>query len=161
VADVSQVEEENNIRKWIESLSIPQPKTGVPICPFAKKALMEKKVMIKSAQTPVIKHIKRECEYLIQEDMDVIVLYLNHKVPEPILEQIIHDLQPYAEAMDCALMYDHTDNDGLCNGVQMSYGKNSLIFIQRLSRLKQAQEWLRDKSNWYDVYSDPDDDRFY
>ena len=133
--------------------------SGAAICPFAKRTLEDRKIQITPAKVDVLDQIDLCCDLFNSLALDIVILYFTDQITERKLSDICK--RAHKRNPDYAVMYDHPDNDGLHKGVQFSYQKAPLIFIQDLNKLKDAQSKLS-KTDYYRVWGlDVDSDMFY
>ena len=149
-----------DVYDWIEhKISQADPKTGVAICPFAKKTIAEKKIQVVPGKSNLVDQIHHCCNLFDSLALDCVVIYVQYKITESQLQEICS--QAHQNNSKYAILYDHPDNDGLHKGVSFSFGKCPLIMIQSLSQLKDAQSKLR-RTAYYRIWGlDPDDGMFY
>jgi hypothetical protein len=149
-----------DIEKWIRQVVAKTHKaSGAAICPFAKRTLEDRKIQITPAKTDVLDQIDQCCGLFVSLGLDVVILYFNNQITERQLASICK--RAHKRNPDYAVMYDHPDNDGPHKGVQFSFQKAPLIFIQDLNKLKDAQSRLRKTSYYRDWGLDADGDMFY
>ena len=142
---------EKDLIGWIKRLS--ESKTelgGFSICPFAKKALEEKKIFWS--------YIGYECESYILRYIEVtpefeVVAFFNLKgnLTDKDLLSIITKLQ--VKRPDMVFLKDHPDNPGFISGVNTSNGEYPVILVQPRDKLEEAREKLM-KTNYYDYWSE-------
>ena len=149
-----------DIEKWIRQVVAKTHKaSGAAICPFAKRTLEDRKIQITPAKVDVLDQIDLCCDLFNSLALDIVILYFTDQITERKLSDICK--RAHKRNPDYAVMYDHPDNDGLHKGVQFSYQKAPLIFIQDLNKLKDAQSKLS-KTDYYRVWGlDVDSDMFY
>jgi hypothetical protein len=155
VADVGK-----QIEKWIRQVVVKTHKaSSSPVCPYAERVLQDKTIQITPAKTDVLDQIDQCCGLFVSLGLDIVILYFTDEITERRLSNICR--RAHKNNPDYAIMYDHPDNDGRHRGVQFSFQKAPLIFIQDLNKLKDAQSRLR-KTPYYRSWGlDPDDGMFY
>ena len=142
---------EKDLIDWIQRISERKDELGgFNICPFAKKALDDKKVFWS--------YIGQECEaYILRyieatPDFEVIVFYnLKKNLKDDDLKSIIAELQ--SKRNDMIFLKDHPDNPGNINGVNTSNNEYPTILVQPRVKLEQARDKLM-KTNYYDYWSE-------
>jgi hypothetical protein len=142
---------EKDLINWIQRISEKKDELGgFNICPFAKKALDDKKVFWS--------YIGQECEaYILRyieatPDFEVIVFYnLKKNLKDDDLKSIIAELQ--SKRNDMIFLKDHPDNPGNINGVNTSNNEYPTILVQPRVKLEQARDKLM-KTNYYDYWSE-------
>ena len=149
-----------DIEKWIRQVVAKTHKaSGAPVCPFAKRTLEDRKIQITPAKEDVLDQIDQCCGLFVSLGLDVVILYFTDEITERQLSSICK--RAHKRNPDYAVMYDHPDNDGPHKGIQFSFQKAPLIFIQDLNKLKDAQSRLRKTSYYRDWGLDADGDMFY
>ena len=142
---------EKDLIDWIQRISERKDELGgFNICPFAKKALDDKKVFWS--------YIGQECEaYILRyieatPDFEVIVFYnLKKNLKDDDLKSIIAELQ--SKRNDMIFLKDHPDNPGNINGVNTSNNEYPTILVQPRVKLEEARDKLM-KTNYYDYWSE-------
>jgi hypothetical protein len=142
---------EKDLINWIQKISEKKDELGgFNICPFAKKALDDKKVFWS--------YIGQECEaYILRyieatPDFEVIVFYnLKKNLKDDDLKSIIAELQ--SKRNDMIFLKDHPDNPGNINGINTSNNEYPTILVQPRVKLEEARDKLM-KTNYYDYWSE-------
>ena len=142
---------EKDLINWVKRISEKKDELGgFSVCPFAKKALEEKKVFWS--------YIGEECEaYILRyiemtPDFEVIVFYnLKKNLTDENLKSIISSLQ--SKRNDMIFLKDHPDNPGFINGVNTSNGEYPTILVQPRDKLDEARSKLM-KTKYYDYWSE-------
>jgi len=142
---------EKDLINWVKRISEKKDELGgFNVCPFAKKALEDKKVFWS--------YIGQECEaYILRyieatPDFEVIVFYnLKKNLTDENLKNIISKLQ--AKRNDMIFLKDHPNNPGFISGVNTSNGEYPAILVQPRVKLEEAREKLM-KTNYYDYWSE-------
>lgn len=149
-----------DIEKWIAGqVAKVHKETGTAICPFAKRVLQDKTIQITPAKVDVLDQIDQCCDLFGTFNLDIVIIFFNHEITEKKLSNLC--AKAHKQNPNHAIMYDHPDNAGLHKGVQFSFQKAPLIFIQDLNKLKDAQSRLS-KTDYYRVWGlDVDSDMFY
>lgn len=144
-----------DIENWIRTKIAKKNKAiGLPICPFAKKTLQDKKFQISKAKQELASHVRHCCSLFPVLALDIIILYIPYKITEKQLQKICRNTQSRYPLL--AVLYDHPANAGLIKGQQFSYQKCPLVMIQDMKQLKSAQKLLREKTNYYDIVQNDD-----
>ena len=141
------------LNKWmIEFVEEPNPKLGdwAP-CPYARQARVNNNIAIKFAEMLELTPVLRENIDTL-ENKEVVIICFDHNQIDPV------DLQEYVTGMNNTLMpmgyvilEDHPFSPEYINGVSMNFGICGLLILQKLSKLNQASDQLRDKgyyTNW-------------
>lgn len=141
---------EKDLINWVNRISEKKDELGgLSVCPFAKKALEDKKIFWS--------YIAQECEaYILRyiemtPDFEVIVFYnLKKNLTDEDLKRIINKLQ--SKRNDMIFLKDHPDNPGFISGVNTSNGEYPIILVQPRVKLEETREKLM-KTNYYDYWS--------
>ena len=143
---------EKDLIKWIQRISEKKDELGgFSVCPFAKKALEEKKVFWSYIGQEPVAYILRYIEATI-EDFEVIIFYnLSKNLTDEDLLSIISKLQD--KMPDMVFLKDHPDNPGFINGVNTSNGEYPAILAQPRNKLEEARSKLL-KMKYYDSWSE-------
>lgn len=145
------------LTKWmIEFIEMPNTKLGdwAP-CPYARQARVNNKISIKFAGIVELTEVVRESIDIL-ENKEVVVVCFDHNQIDPV------DLQEYVVGMNNTLMpagyvilEDHPLSPEYINGVNMNFGHCGLLVIQKLDKLSQASNQLKEKG-YYDIWSQED-----
>lgn len=141
------------LNKWMtEFIEVPNPKLGdwAP-CPYARQARINNNITVKFAEILELTPVLRESIDTL-ENKEVVVICFDHNQIDPV------DLQEYVTGMNNTLMpmgyvilEDHPFSPEYVNGVSMNFGPCGLLILQKLDKLNQASDQLRDKgyyTNW-------------
>ena len=152
--------ESKDIEKWIGQVVAKKHKeSGASICPFAKKTLQDRKIQISVAKKDVLGQVSHCCGLFNIFHLDIVILYFDHKISEKRLAEVCK--QAHKQNPKFAIMYDHPYNNKKIKGVQFSFQKAPLLFIQDLNKLRDAQSRLQ-KTDYYRVWGlYGDSDMFY
>ena len=152
--------ESKDIEKWIRQVVIKKDKKNpTPVCPFAKKTLEDRKIQIAMAKKDVLLQVSHCCNLFNIFNLDIVILYFNHKISEKRLADLCK--KAHKQNPKYAIMYDHPYNNKKVKGVQFSFQKAPLLFIQDLNKLRDAQRRLQ-KTDYYRVWGlDAHSDMFY
>jgi len=148
-----------DIEDWIRGqVAKKNKKTQQAICPFAEATLKNKKVAIIPSKDDVLVQVNQLCDIFSALNYDVVIIYFNVKVSETKLQTICNNA--HKRRPNVAVMYDHPINNGKHRGVNFSFGKAPLIFIQSLPKIKQGQKLL-ERSGYYKAWGIKDYTQFY
>lgn len=148
-----------DVEDWIgQVVAKTHKESGKAICPYAERALKDRKIQVVPAKVDVLAQVAHCCDLFHSLALDVVVIYFNYKITERKLDRLCQQASHLSP--NFALMYDHPDNDGKHKGVSFSFGKAPLLFIQDMTKLKKAQKALH-KSGWYDAWGIKDYDQFH
>ena len=142
---------EENLIKWVERISKAKSELGgFNICPFAKKALEEKKVFWSNIAYECESYILRYIEST--SDFEIIVFYnLSKNLTDKDLLNLISKLQ--SKRPDLIFLKDHPNNPGFINGLNTGNGEYPLILVQPRNKLEEARNKLL-KTKYYDYWSE-------
>ena len=143
-----------NIYEWIERISVIQ-KNGMPICPYAKRALDDNKIKIQWLdETFSIKRIlNAEIEnytYHWPKNTEIVVLVFdaNRLNPHEIRKIILRN-KTLLNERDFIALEDHPSDPGYINNVYTGNGEFGVVLIQKRSDLNKRRLELK-KTNYYD-----------
>jgi len=143
---------EKNIIEWVNRISEKRNELGgFSICPFAKKALEDKKVFWSYiGQYEPETYIMRYIETL--QDYEIVIFFNNEKnLTNDDLLRIIKKLQKKME--NVIFLKDHPDDPGFINGLNTGNQKFPVILAQPKDKLIDAREKLK-KTKYYDYWSE-------
>jgi hypothetical protein len=142
---------EKDLIDWIQRISEARAELGgFDICPFARKALKEKKVFWSYIGAEPVTYILRYIE--ATPDFEVIVFYnLKKNLSDDDLVVIISKLQE--KMPELIFLKDHPDNPGFINGVNTSNKEYPTILAQPRKKLEEARSKLL-KTKYYDHWSE-------
>ena len=142
---------EKNIIDWVNAISKSRKELGgFSVCPFAKKALNDKKVFWSYIGPEPEAYILRYIE--ATPDFEVIVFFnLGKSLTDDDLKSIISKLQ--AKRNDMIFLKDHPDNPGFISGVNTSNGEYPAVLVQPRAKLIEAREKLL-RTDYYNYWSD-------
>ena len=142
---------EENLITWVKRLSERKDELGgLSVCPFAKKALEDKKLFWSTIAYECEQYILRYTEST--SDFELIIFYnLIGNLTDEDLLKLISKLQ--SKRNDLIFLKDHPDNPGFINGISTSNGKYPVILVQPRKSLEEAREKLK-KTKYYDYWSE-------
>ena len=142
---------EKDLISWVKRISEKKDELGgFSVCPFAKKALEEKKVFWSYIGAEPEAYILRYIEST--PDFEVIVFYnLKKDLTDDDLKSIISKLQ--SKRSDMIFLKDHPDNPGFISGVNTSNGEYPAVLVQPRAKLVEAREKLL-RTDYYNYWSD-------
>lgn len=144
---------EKDLTDWIQRITQNLDELGgFSICPFAKKAMQDKKVYFSyfSEYEPV-KHITSYVE-TTPNDFELVCFVCTSKdLTNDQLIDIMNKLQN--KLPDMIVLKDHPDEPGFINGVNTGNGEYSLILVQPRQKLEVARELLK-RTKYYDYWSE-------
>lgn len=132
-------------------------------CPYARQARMNNKIHIEVSETHLLEAAIKDNLFLLDEDpiddseaeKDVLVICFDHlEITNCDLKELVDRLN-HDELMnnDYVVLEDHPDaEEDQVNAIDMRFGKCGLLLVQRLSKLNEASEKLKQKG-YYDNWS--------
>ena len=144
---MNQSEIVKNLTKWMsEFIEIPNPKLGdwAP-CPFARQARINNSISIKFAEIAELTQTVRES---IEElkSKEVVVVCFDHNNINPVeLQHYVEGMNKTLTAENYVILEDHPRTPEYINGVCMNFGQCGLLIIQKLDKLNNASDQLREK----------------
>lgn len=148
---------EKDLIEWVRRLSERRDELGgFSICPFAKKAMEDKKIFMEKVKFNPVPHIREYMEYLNgfgNDSYEVAIFYFDDVkfVTNEDLLIIIKELQRTDK--NRIYLKDHPDDPGYINGVITGNQKFPMILVQPAAKLKEAREKLK-RTDYYDNWSD-------
>jgi hypothetical protein len=142
---------EENIVDWVKRISEKKDELGgFSICPFAKKALDDRKIFWGyigvQPVTQILSYLALTPEY------ELVAFYnLDRTMTNDDLLNVIKECQ--AKMPDVVFLKDHPDEPGYINGVYTGNGQYPLILAQPRDKLNEAREKLK-RTKYYDSWSD-------
>jgi len=138
---------EELIKQWIdEFVSVHNSTLGNIPCPYAKNAL------IKYVETDNIAQSLADTKNNWTDDVEVVCLYTPTDNYSPwMLTKLVQIFNMEAMHENLVALEDHPLNEEIINGVKMNFGLCSLVLVQRLSKLNNASNVLKEKGyykNW-------------
>jgi hypothetical protein len=133
-------------------------------CPYARQARINNKIQIEVSEAVLLEAAIKDNLFLLDEDpidgteaeKDVLVVCFDHKEISP------NELSEFVEKLnheqlmvdDYLILEDHPDEPAdQVNSLDMHFGKCGLLLVQRLSKLNEASEQLKDKG-YYDNWNE-------
>ena len=142
---------EENLIEWVKRVSERKDEIGgYSICPFAKKAVEEKKVFWSTIAYECESYILRYIEST--SNFELIVFYNTSKnLTDEDLLNLISKLQ--SKRPDLIFLKDHPDNPGFINGLNTGNNEYPVILVQPKDKLLEARNKLL-KTKYYDYWSE-------
>jgi len=121
-------------------------------CPYARQARINNQIEI--IKSDVFDLYMDAIDSLVHLDTkDVVVIIFDHKKINPVtLQEIVGYLNERLLPIDYVALEDHPDTPEYINGVKMNFGHCGLLLLQKLSKLTEASDLLKEKG-YYDVWS--------
>ena len=140
--------------QWISDfVSKPNPLlNNFPPCPFAKQAMLEKKIDFEVADKDINLYL---CEKSGRwtDDVDVCCIFVPGVDPDTLSNLVMDVNKNYLMPMNLLALEDHPQAEENVNGVIMNNGKYPIVLMQRLSKIQNFSNILK-KQGYYDVWSE-------
>lgn len=135
---------ENDLEEWILSFLSKPSKVfnGLPPCPFAKKAWLDKRVIVSDKPWELTDYSP-----LLRDELDLIILAYEADTPLEKFEYIYNEVNEHLRGKFIVLD-DHPKNREEVDGVVLNNGKYAMIFVQAANKLKEARVDL-DRLGYY------------
>lgn len=150
---------------WIKTfVEKPNPLLGdwAP-CPYARKARVNNKIHIELAETHLLEAAVLDNIFWLDDttgewvdtNKDVIVIAFDHnEITVDELSEFVDTMNDKLFEKDIIILEDHPNAKAdKVNDVVMNFGKCGLLLMQRLSKLNEASEQLKEKG-YYDHWDD-------
>lgn len=146
-------EYETYLKNWIEEvLSVPNDLlNSLPICPFARKAILENKVKFIRTQNYVL-----DISTLLQswdDSVHALVFVCNDDVDPDQFADDIKNLNKKFLVDNLVLLEDHVLIEEPFHGIKFNNGKYNIVIAQRLHSINEASRSL-ERSGYYINWSD-------
>jgi len=143
----------SEIKKWIEEfVSTHNDQIGQVPCPFAKQAMLKVRINYVSVGKHTISPLIDSLVDNWDDKYEVVVVYCPTEDLTPKeLSTMVTDFNDIAMSKDIVALEDHPNDPEILNGASMNFGKCILVLVQRLSKLNNASEILKNQGyydNW-------------
>ena len=143
----------SEIKKWIEEfVSTHNDQIGQVPCPFAKQAMLKERINYVSVGKHTISPLIDSLVDNWDDKYEVVVVYCPKEDLTPKeLSTMVTDFNDIAMSKDIVALEDHPNDPEILNGASMNFGKCILVLVQRLSKLNNASEILKNQGyydNW-------------
>ena len=143
----------SEIKKWIEEfVSTHNDQIGQVTCPFAKQAMLKERINYVSVGKHTISPLIDSLVDNWDDKYEVVVVYCPTEDLTPKeLSTMVTDFNDIAMSKDIVALEDHPNDPEILNGASMNFGKCILVLVQRLSKLNNASEILKNQGyydNW-------------
>lgn len=144
---------ESKILNWIERfVEVPNDKlNGWSPCPYARQARLENKIKIVNVENDNIFYDIITNLDSLNEGIDVIIFCIKDITVQR-LDSVMTELNRHRYNSGFVFLEDHPMVEEYINGLKMNFGECTLILAQRLDKLNEASEKLKNKG-YYDVWS--------
>jgi len=143
---------EKDLIEWVNRISEKREALGgFSICPFAKKAMEEKKIYFSHIGFDVEKYILNFVDST-PDDFELIAFFDTEKgLTDDDLLYYIEEMQN--KRPELIFLKDHPNNPGFINGVETGNKNYPAILVQPRNKLEESREKLK-KTKYYDVWDD-------
>ena len=143
----------SEIKKWIEEfVSTHNDQIEQVPCPFAKQAMLKERINYVSVGKHTISPLIDSLVDNWDDKYEVVVVYCPTEDLTPKeLSTMVTNFNDIAMSKDIVALEDHPNDPEILNGASMNFGKCILVLVQRLSKLNNASEILKNQGyydNW-------------
>lgn len=122
-----------------------------PPCPYARAARLSGMISTVFATPMEFVDVIRESTATLTNKDVVVVCFDHHNISPEDLQEFVASMNRTLMPVDYVILEDHPDAPEYVNGVKMNFGLCGLLVIQRLSKLNNAADRLREKG-YYDTW---------
>jgi len=121
-------------------------------CPYARQARIANKIEVQFTEVSnMFETINQQLSKL--EHKDVIIICFDHnRISPEFLQEFVVSTNTLLMKNDYVILEDHPNTPEYVNGVKMNFGHCGLLLLQKLSKLAEASDLLKEKG-YYDVWS--------
>lgn len=144
----------DDLMTWMqEFVEKPNPALGnwAP-CPYARKARIDRQIRIVFSEVDDLKQTVQDCLPGLDQQEVAVVCFDHTQIPAESLETLVQNWNSELMTQNYVILEDHPDSVETVNGVHMNFGRCGLLVLQKLDKLNQASNMLREKG-YYDVWS--------
>lgn len=151
-------EYETYLREWVDSvLSVPHELlNSLPICPFAKKAILENQVEFIRTENYIADITDKLQNW--NDNIHAVVFVCDDDIDPSTFASDVKNLNLKVMLDDFVLLEDHVDIPEPFHGIQFNNGRYNLIIAQKLNNINEASRYLCREGyyvNWTDeLYND-------
>jgi hypothetical protein len=147
------MEYEKYLKTWVEEvLSVPHELlNSLPICPFAKKAIVENKVKF-IRTTDYVTDISKALDTW-EDSFHAVIFVCNDDVEPDMFANNVKQLNLKYLEQNLVLLEDHTKIEEPFHGIKFNNGKYNIVIAQRLQSINEASRHLA-RSGYYVNWSD-------
>jgi len=146
--DISQ-----KLLNWLEEfVEHPHPSLGNwPPCPYARQARLSNNILINQGKDPYQDGLELVKNY--NWDKEVVVFWYDYTL-YPVTKFVadVQKLNKEIMPLNVVALEDHPNAEEYVAGVKMNFGSCALLIVQKLSKLNDAADQLRNKG-YYDTWS--------
>ena len=146
---------QESLVKWMqEFVEVPHPQLGNwPPCPYARQARLTNNIDLRQGVDPYA-----DCLSTLYDDWskEVVIYWYDHTSISPY--DFVDDVEKSNQILlpkGIVALEDHPLVEEITSGIKMNFGICALIVLQRLSKLNDAADQLREKG-YYNTWSQDD-----
>jgi hypothetical protein len=126
--------------------------SNMPVCPYALQAYQDNKIKFECVEERLYGKL---IEYVDNwdDDYDIVVMFVDEIYLPRALPSIINTANRYLMPADLVALEDHPDIPEVINKVKVNFGKSTVVFVQRLSKINEASQHLKDNTEYYKHWS--------
>ena len=148
------LELKNKLISWMTNV-LEQPNAklgGFAVCPYARAARVNNKIAFKYSSVAEFMSALRDGMQELDE-REAVVIAFDHTSIDPVtLQEWVADVnRTVLMPTNYVVLEDHPDAPEYVNGVRMNFGECGLLILQRLDRLNEAADRLREQG-YYDKW---------
>jgi hypothetical protein len=121
-------------------------------CPYARQARIANKIEVQFTEVSnMFETINQQLSKLEQKDV-IIICFDHNRISPEFLQEFVVGTNTLLMKNDYVILEDHPNTPEYVNGVKMNFGHCGLLLLQKLSKLTEASDLLKEKG-YYDVWS--------
>lgn len=148
---MNQTHIKTELDRWlVEFVETNRPELGNwSPCPYARAARLSGMISVKfAAVTELVAVIRESVDILSSKDVVVVCFDHNNISPEH-LQEFVQSMNKTLMPLDYVILEDHPDAPEYVNQVKMNFGLCGLLVLQKLTKLNNASDKLREQG-YYD-----------
>jgi hypothetical protein len=135
------------LTKWMmEFVEIPNPKLGdwAP-CPYARQARLTNKIEIVFSEISNLFFDTMTCLEILETKDVVVICFDHHQINATMLQELVVGINKTLMPQNYVVLEDHPDSPEYINGVKMNFGNCGFFVVQKLDKLNDASDKLKEK----------------
>jgi len=121
-------------------------------CPYARQARIANKIEVQFTEVSnMFETINQQLSKLEQKDV-IIICFDHNRISPEFLQEFVVGTNTLLMKNDYVILEDHPNTPEYVNGVKMNFEHCGLLLLQKLSKLTEASDLLKEKG-YYDVWS--------
>jgi hypothetical protein len=141
--------------KWL-TMFVAKPNkafNNLPVCPYALEALQKNKIKFEVVEMQLYDMLMSYKDNW-NDKYDIVVFFVDDIYLPHALPSIIETANKYLMPADLVALEDHPDIPEIINKVKVNFGKCTVVFLQRLSKINKASQHLKENTNYYEHWSE-------